>query len=106
MRRIHGSSSTIRIFSADMRSVSITDAPEIFRKSLRDFVAKELAPHVDEWEKAELFPREVFKRCGELGFLGPHYPEELGGGGGDYWYSVVWGEELVRSGCAGMNMSL
>ena len=71
---------------------------EIFRKTLRDFVANELAPHVDEWEKAEIFPREVFKRCGELGFLGPHYPEEVGGGGGDYWYSVVWGEELVRSG--------
>src|SRR5262249_28658252 len=59
-----------------------------------------------EWERAELFPREVFKRCGELGFLGAHYPEEVGGGGGDYWYSVVWGEELVRSGCAGMNMGL
>ena len=79
---------------------------EIFRKSLREFIAKELAPHADEWEKAESFPREVFKRCGELGFFGSHYPEDVGGSGGDYWYSAVWGEELIHSGSAGMNMSL
>jgi len=79
---------------------------EVFRKSLREFVAKELAPHADEWEKAELFPREVFKRCGELGFLGAHYPEDVGGAGGDYWYAAVWAEELVRSNCAGLNMGL
>jgi len=79
---------------------------EIFRRTLRDFVAKELAPHTDEWERAESFPREVFKRCGELGFLGAHYPEAIGGAGGDYWYSVAWGEELCRSGSAGLNMAL
>jgi citronellyl-CoA dehydrogenase len=79
---------------------------EIFRKTLRDFVAKELAPYVDEWERAELFPREIFKKCGERGFLGVHYPEEVGGAGGDYWYSVVWGEELVRARCSGLAMAL
>jgi citronellyl-CoA dehydrogenase len=79
---------------------------EIFRKSLRDFIAKELAPHVDEWERAELFPREVFQKCGQMGFLGAHYPEEVGGSGGDFWYGAVWAEELVRSGCAGLNMAL
>jgi citronellyl-CoA dehydrogenase len=79
---------------------------EVFRKSLREFVAKELAPYANEWEKAELFPREVFKRCGELGFLGAHYPEDVGGAGGDYWYAAVWAEELVKSGCAGLNMGL
>jgi citronellyl-CoA dehydrogenase len=79
---------------------------EVFRKSLREFVAKELAPYANEWEKAELFPREVFKRCGELGFLGAHYPEDVGGAGGDYWYAAVWAEELVKTGCAGLNMGL
>ncbi len=44
---------------------------EIFRKTLRDFVSKELAPYTTAWEEAEEFPREVFKRCGELGFLAP-----------------------------------
>lgn len=89
-----------------MPQTFFTEEHEIFRKSLREFVARELAPHVDEWERDELFPREVFRRCGELGFLGAHYPEAVGGGGGDYWYSVVWGEELPASGSAGLNMSL
>jgi citronellyl-CoA dehydrogenase len=79
---------------------------EIFRKTFREFVAKELAPHVDEWERAELFPREVFTRMGKLGFLGMGFPEDVGGSGGDYWYNAVYGEELTRSGSAGMNMSL
>jgi citronellyl-CoA dehydrogenase len=89
-----------------MLTTFFRDEHEIFRKTLRDFVEKELVPHVDEWEAAELFPREVFKRCGELGFLGVHYPEELGGSAGDYWYSVVWGEELVRARCSGLAMAL
>src|SRR5262249_41291856 len=79
---------------------------EIFRKTFREFVEKELAPHVDEWEKAELFPREVFTRMAKLGFLGVSYPEELGGGGGDYWMTVAGAEELTRSRCAGLNMAL
>ena len=52
---------------------------------VRDFAEKELAPHVDEWEEAKIFPNSVFKRAGELGIIGAHYPEEVGGGGGDYW---------------------
>ncbi len=83
-----------------------TQDHDIFRKSFREFVEKELAPHADEWERAESFPREIYRRMGELGYLGVHYPEELGGGGGDYWYNVVYGEELVRSGSGGLNMSL
>lgn len=79
---------------------------EIFRKTFRDFVEKELAPHAEEWEKAQLFPREVFTKMGQLGYLGVHYPEELGGGGGDYWMSVVYAEELVRARCAGLGMAL
>jgi citronellyl-CoA dehydrogenase len=89
-----------------MLQTFFTPDHEIFRKSFRDFVLKELAPHADEWEKAELFPREVFLRMGKLGFLGAGYPEAVGGGGGDYWYNVVYGEELVHSRSAGLNMSL
>ena len=43
-----------------------------FRNTVRQFCVKELAPHADEWEKAELFPNEVFKRAGELGLFGAH----------------------------------
>ena len=79
---------------------------ELFRKSFRSFVERELRPHSDEWEKSRSFPREIFRRMGELGFLGMGYPEDVGGGGGDYWFNVVYGEELVRSGSAGLNMAL
>lgn len=77
-----------------------------FRKMVRDFVEKELAPHADEWEKTECFPNSVFKRAGELGIHGAHYPEEHGGAGGDYWYSVVKAEEYPRCGSAGVTMGL
>ena len=79
---------------------------DIFRKTLRDFVAKEMTPHADEWEHKKEFPRALFKRVGELGFLGAHYPTDVGGSGGDWWYAAVWGEELVRSNCGGVNMAL
>ena len=83
-----------------------TEEHEMFRKSVRDFVQRELAPHAEEWEKAEEFPREVFRRLGELGFLGIRYPEEYGGSGLDYFYSVVFAEELVGCGLAGLVMSV
>jgi citronellyl-CoA dehydrogenase len=77
-----------------------------FRNTVRQFAQKELAPYVDEWEKAELFPNEVFKRAGELGIFGAHYPEEVGGSGGDYWFSVAKSEELPRCMMAGVTMGL
>lgn len=77
-----------------------------FRKTVRQFAEKELAPFADEWEEAELFPNEVFKRAGELGLLGAHYPEEHGGLGGDYWFSIAKGEELPRGRSAGVSMGL
>src|ERR1700733_7784698 len=79
---------------------------EQFRQTVRKFAEKELAPFVDEWEKAETFPNEVFKRAGELGIFGAHYPEAVGGAGGDFWFSVVKSEELPRCGSAGGSMGL
>jgi citronellyl-CoA dehydrogenase len=77
-----------------------------FRTTVRQFATKELAPYADEWEKAELFPNEVFKRAGELGLFSAHYPEEHGGAGGDYWFSVAKAEELPRCMSAGVSMGL
>ena len=56
---------------------------EELRETVSRFVAKEIAPHVDEWEAAREFPRELYGRCAELGFLGLKFPEEYGGQGGD-----------------------
>jgi citronellyl-CoA dehydrogenase len=79
---------------------------QIFRQQVRTFVENELAPRVDQWEEEKLFPNSVFKRAGELGILGAHYPEDVGGGGGDFWMSVVKSEELARCGSAGVTMGL
>jgi len=79
---------------------------ELFRKQVRQFADKELAPNADEWERDRLFPNWVFKKAGDLGILGAHYPEDVGGGGGDYWFSVVKSEELVRGESAGVTMGL
>ena len=77
-----------------------------FRKTVRLYAEKELAPYATEWEEAEIFPNEVFKRAGELGVFSAHYPEEQGGAGGDYWFSVAKAEELVRCQSAGVSMGL
>jgi len=77
-----------------------------FRNTVRQFATKELAPFADAWEEAELFPNEVFKRAGELGLFSAHYPEEHGGAGGDYWFSVAKAEELPRCLSAGVSMGL
>ena len=59
-----------------------TEEHEHFRKMVREFAEKEIAPYADQWEKEETFPNSVFKRAGELGIHGAHYPEEHGGSGG------------------------
>jgi acyl-CoA dehydrogenase len=74
---------------------------EELRQTVSRFVSTEIAPHVDEWEAAREFPRELFARCAELGFLGLKFPEELGGQGGTHLHDAVWVEELARSGGSG-----
>ena len=79
---------------------------QIFRQQVRTFVESELVPKDDQWEEEKIFPSSVFERAGELGILGAHYPEDVGGGGGDFWMSVVKSEELARCGSAGVTMGL
>jgi acyl-CoA dehydrogenase len=74
---------------------------EDFRKTVRPFIENELFPHADEWEEAEEFPREVFARMGDLGFLGMSYPEEYGGDD-DRLAEAVLTEEMPRCGSAGV----
>ncbi|HYJ20766.1 MAG TPA: acyl-CoA dehydrogenase family protein, partial [Solirubrobacterales bacterium] len=74
---------------------------EELRETVGRFVTKEIAPHVDEWETAREFPRELYGRCAELGFLGLKFPEELGGQGGTHLHDAIWVEELARSGGSG-----
>ncbi|MGB9904417.1 MAG: acyl-CoA dehydrogenase family protein [Desulfotomaculales bacterium] len=78
----------------------------ILRKSIREFVGKEITPYIDEWEEKQEIPRELFRRMGELGFLGLHYPEEYSGQGGDYLSTIVLAEELARCGAGGVGMAV
>src|SRR5229473_1831078 len=83
-----------------------TPEHDLFRRNLRAYVEKELAPHALEWDEAGIFPREVFTGMAEIGALGINYPEEVGGAAGDYWFVVVLAEELCHSRNAGVNMAL
>jgi citronellyl-CoA dehydrogenase len=89
-----------------MKNPWFKEEHEIFRKTVRKFMETELAPHAEEWEDKKDFPDWVFKRAGEMGFIGITYPEEWGGSACDYFYKVVFCEELPRSGCGGVNMAL
>ena len=71
------------------------------RETINRWVQTEVAPHVPDWEDAREFPRELYLRAGELGFLGLKYPEELGGQGGDCLHDAVWAEELAAAGASG-----
>jgi alkylation response protein AidB-like acyl-CoA dehydrogenase len=82
-----------------------TDAHEELRLHIRRFLEKEVVPHLEEWEET-LFPDAIFKRFGELGFLGLRYPPELGGQGGDYFSAVVLSEEMARAHCGGLGMAV
>jgi len=71
------------------------------------FVEKEINPHVPAWEAAEEFPsHEVFKKLGGLGLLGLKYPEEYGGAGLDFSYSLVMAEALGLCHCGGVPMAI
>ena len=66
------------------------------RREVREFAAAEIAPHVMEWDEAQIFPMEVVKKLGQLGYMGSIFPEELGGAGLGYIeYSIII-EELSR----------
>jgi alkylation response protein AidB-like acyl-CoA dehydrogenase len=69
---------------------------DLLRKAIGEWVDSEIAPHLTEWEAVGDFPDDVFRRAGELGFLGLAFPESAGGQGGDYWSQVVFLEEIGR----------
>ena len=85
-----------------MEILQYTDEHRMFRDSLRRFLAKEITPHVEEWEEAGIVPREAWKKMGEQGFLAMNVPEEYGGLGADFLYSVIVTEELVRTNHSGL----
>ena len=87
--------------------MQLTHEHEELRRSLKRFIDNQINPYVDEWEEAEIFPaHKVFKKMGELGFLGVTKPEKYGGMGLDYSYGAVVNETLGHIRCGGVPMAI
>ena len=78
----------------------------LFRDSVRAFVAAEIAPHVNAWDEANSFPRDLYRRAAHLGLLGLGYPEAYGGTPADTWFRLIATEEIARAGSGGLMASL
>ncbi len=86
----------------------MTFTPEhtLFRDNVRAFVEREIAPHINAWDEAQAFPRELYARAAQLGLLGLGYPEAYGGTPCDGWFKLIATEEIARAGSGGLMASL
>ncbi|NIB40080.1 acyl-CoA dehydrogenase [Pseudomaricurvus alkylphenolicus] len=75
---------------------------QLFRDNVKRYIQDKILPHYEGWEKAEIFPREVWNQLGEQGFLAVDVPEEYGGYGSNYEFSMVVAEEFCRSNCGAL----
>ncbi|WP_372919660.1 acyl-CoA dehydrogenase family protein [Salegentibacter sp.] len=79
-----------------MNSMYFTEEHELFRKSFKEFLQKEVVPHLDKWEETGEIERFIWKKFGEMGYFGLNQPEEYGGMGLDLFYTVIFLEELQK----------
>ncbi len=84
-----------------MNATYFTEEHESFRKSLQDFLQKEVVPHIEKWEKTGTIERFIWRKFGEMGFFGINYPEAYGGMNLDLFYTVVFLEELQKINSSG-----
>ena len=68
----------------------------LFRESLRDFLEREVRPNLEVWEKNGKIPKSIWKKMGDMGFLGLSLPEKYGGSNLDFFFEVIFNEELGR----------
>jgi alkylation response protein AidB-like acyl-CoA dehydrogenase len=73
-----------------------TEEHQLFRKSLQDFLKKEVVPHIEKWEESGQIDKSIWLKFGEMGFLGINYPEAYGGLNLDIFYTVILLEELQK----------
>lgn len=77
---------------------------DILRRTVRQFIEREVDPHAEAWEAAGRIPKPMFLRGGELGLFGHCVPEEYDGLGADVRMAIVIAEELSRARCSGIGM--
>lgn len=79
-----------------MSKMYFSEEHELFRQSLKDFLQKEVVPHIEKWEKTGHIERFIWKKFGDMGFFGLAYPEAYGGLNLDLFYTVILLEELQK----------
>jgi acyl-CoA dehydrogenase len=85
-----------------MEILQYQEEHKIFRDTFKKFCEKEIKPHIEEWEEKGMVPREVWKKLADQGFICTWVPEEYGGMGADFLYSVILTEEWMRTNHAGL----
>src|SRR3954463_15302728 len=83
-----------------------TEEHQLFRKTLRAFLQKEVMPHIDKWEEDGQLPKDIFLKFGEMGFFGMMHEEKYGGSNLDFWYDVIYIEEIGRCESGGFGASI
>lgn len=79
-----------------MSQMYFTEEHQLFRDSLKEFLKKEVTPHIDKWEETGTIDRFIWEKFGEMGYLGLPYPEMYGGLELDVFYTVILLEELQK----------
>ena len=72
-----------------MKNYHFNEEHELFRQGLRDFLNKEVVPNIEKWEAEQRIPKEIFKKFGDMGYLGLNYPEKYGGIDADFFLSLI-----------------
>jgi alkylation response protein AidB-like acyl-CoA dehydrogenase len=80
-----------------MEILNFTDEHNTFRERLRAFLAQEVTPYADQWEKEKIVPKSVWQKMGQAGFLCTDIAPEYGGMGGDFLYSLIVAEEMTKT---------
>ena len=78
---------------------------KLFRKSLKDFLKREVTPNLNQWEKDGKIPKQIWKKMGDMGFLGLSFPEKYGGSNLDFFFEVILNEEMGRLNCGGFTIT-
>ena len=89
-----------------MKDLFFTEEHELFRESLRDFFKVEVTPYLDEWEAQGKIDRSIYRKMGEMGFLGVEVDETYGGAGLDFLYTTVLCEEMGSTGSYGFSTAI
>ncbi|MDM1293062.1 acyl-CoA dehydrogenase family protein [Sphingobacterium sp. N143] len=88
-----------------MQTSRLTAEHHIFRETLRTFIQKEIVPHIEDWEEKGEIDRNIWKKMGAMGFMGLNYPETYGGLELDFYYSMIFCEELSHCFSGGFAIS-